>query len=428
MSIKILATGDIHIGQRVSGLPSNADGFSAKDTWKRIVEWAISNTVDIIVLTGDIVDRDNRYFEAVGPIQSGFTRLKEKDISVFIVSGNHDFDVLPQIIKSGSFSNVHLLGAGGEWELFTFKKENEILQFAGWSFPTQYITEDPLDKFNLTDINKDIPCIGLLHGDVFTPDSKYAPIRLHKFKSFPVNTWILGHIHKPQVLNENDPFICYPGSPLAFSSKETDLHGPLLITVNNALIQKPERVLASPVRFEILEIDITGSESEDDLRNKLISQITVLDKSLEKELSDVSCLVYDITLRGTHNNIKQIESWSTGLVNDFEHETSNHTRIFVRKINTNITPGVENLAELANQNSPAGILAQIIIAINNNTKNDFLDEMLIDWKEKHIRFNNKDTFSPLNKSVESADNEETGKQCILNESKRLLGELLLQKK
>lgn len=99
MPIKILATGDIHIGQRASGLPGNIDGFSAKDTWKRIVEWTISNTLDIIVLSGDIIDHDNRYFEAVGPIQSGFTRLKEKDISVFIVSGNHDFDVLPQIIQ-----------------------------------------------------------------------------------------------------------------------------------------------------------------------------------------------------------------------------------------------------------------------------------------------------------------------------------------
>ena len=88
MAIKILATGDLHIGKKISSSVYDTGGLSAKDTWKRIVDWSIDNDVDIIALTGDIVDRDNRYFEAFGPLQSGFKKLKEKGIQVYMVAGN----------------------------------------------------------------------------------------------------------------------------------------------------------------------------------------------------------------------------------------------------------------------------------------------------------------------------------------------------
>jgi DNA repair exonuclease SbcCD nuclease subunit len=428
MSIKILATGDLHIGQKVSGLPENAGSFSARDTWKRIVEWSIENQADVIALTGDIVDRDNRFFEAIGPLQSGFARLKENDIQVYIVSGNHDFDVLPQIIRSGKLDNVHLLGAGGVWELKTFSKGSEAVQFAGWSFPSQYVREDPLKLFNLYDIDPDIPSIGLLHGEANTPLSSYAPINPANFMNLKVSIWILGHIHKPQVLNNAAPYICYPGSPLAFSSKETDMHGPLLITVSQGLIGKPERILVSPVRFENLMIDITGSDSEENLRRTLFSGIIEKADSMDQELQEVVYLVYDITLTGAHNNIRLIESWSHGLAEDFEHETAFRTKIIVRNVGFDIQPGIRNLEELAAQNSPLGILAQTILAIKQNRDTDFLKQLYDDWKEKYSLINAKDTYLPLNKGKESDnDMEATGKQYILKESARLLGELLHQK-
>jgi hypothetical protein len=51
-----------------------------------------------------------------------------------------------------------------------------------------------------------------------------------------------------------------------------------------------------------------------------------------------------------------------------------------------------------------------------------------DWKEKYSLINAKDTYLPLNKGKESDnDMEATGRQYILKESARLLGELLHQK-
>lgn len=66
MSIRILATADIHIGRRPTRLanPDDAHRFSAARMWEAMVERAIEEKVDLVALAGDVVDHDNRFFEA----------------------------------------------------------------------------------------------------------------------------------------------------------------------------------------------------------------------------------------------------------------------------------------------------------------------------------------------------------------------------
>ena len=103
MSIKIIATSDLHIGRKATGIEGGGPELSTREIWKRMVDYAIRNNIDALALAGDIVDHNNRYFEAVAPLLSAFALLKEKEIQVFMVAGNHDFDVLPQILQSNNF-------------------------------------------------------------------------------------------------------------------------------------------------------------------------------------------------------------------------------------------------------------------------------------------------------------------------------------
>ncbi|NLA49784.1 MAG: DNA repair exonuclease [Bacteroidales bacterium] len=428
MAIKILAAGDIHLGLKVTGLSAGAGEFSARDIWKRMVDRAVLSNVDIVALSGDIVDRDNRFFEAVGPLQAGFRRLGEHNIRVFIVSGNHDFDVLPQIIKAGSHDNVKLLGEGGKWEFEKFVKGNEAVQFAGWSFPVQHVRDSPLKRFDTVNIDPAIPGVGILHADFGAGDSPYNPVSLADFAITGMDTWILGHIHKPQELNISDPYIFYPGSPLALSSKETGAQGPVLITINNNKVGRAERAFLSPVRFENISIDISGCESEEALRDTLVSGL--LDRSLSfgDELQVVSCISYGLMLTGTHSNPALVESWSSGMKDDFSHETGGGTMILVHGTDYNIQPEVSNIRELARQNSPAGILARTIVAIEDGEETEFLKNLLAEWNENHREMNRKEIYLHLQKMrLPDDDTDEKGKQFILTESKRLLGNLLQQK-
>ena len=95
MAIKILATSDLHLGRKSSEVPSSEKESSTRFTWENMVEWCIHHNTDVMLLAGDIVDRDNRFFEAIGPLQAGFEKLERAGVSVFIITGNHDHDVFP---------------------------------------------------------------------------------------------------------------------------------------------------------------------------------------------------------------------------------------------------------------------------------------------------------------------------------------------
>src|SRR5690554_5254704 len=269
MALKILVTGDIHIGKKSSSTPDNSSISATKTTWLSLVDYAIQNKIDVIALTGDVVDQNNRYFEAIGPLQLGFERLLKAKIEVFMVSGNHDYNVLPQLVDNEKYPNIHLLGKDGTWEIKTFEKDSDQLQFVGWSFPKNHFYEDPLLTFNLPSLNKTIPSIGLLHGDVDVPDSQYAPINSNQFLNLPVNAWMLGHIHKPQIINNAEPLVLYPGSPHALSAKETGAHGPVLLTIQSPTSIERARVALSPVRYETVEVDLSDLNTQELVRSKV---------------------------------------------------------------------------------------------------------------------------------------------------------------
>lgn len=427
MAIKVLATADLHLGKSSSSIFNRSEVTSTKYTWNRIVDWSVRNDIDVLLLCGDIIDKDNRYFEAIGPLQSGFDKLKLAEVSVYMVSGNHDHDVLSQIVQSKKYEHVHLLGFNGKWEVKTFSKGEDKIQLVGWSFPKQFVTEDPLSTFKEIGLDPNYPVIGLLHGDVDNRESKYGPIDLNNLTNTQVNIWILGHIHKLQELRNHEPSIWYPGSPHAMSAKEPGIHGPLLLTIEGAHDIKVRTVPMSPVRYESIFIDITTATDEAKVRDKITSTLFNDASDEIEELEEVAFLVYDVYLMGQHTDIKQVEIWTMSIVNDYDQEIGSGTRISVRKVVSNIRRAVQNLEELAKQPSPAGILAEAILAVQNENSTPFVDELLKQWDGNIEAINNSGIYQPLraagkqnNKDVKKA------KDSILRECSRLLAELIVQ--
>ncbi len=422
MAIKILATGDIHIGKKSSGINETREELATKHTWKRLVDYAIRNKIDVLALSGDIVDKDNRYFEAIGPLQSGFEELKKAGIDVFMVAGNHDYDVLSDIASTRQYDNVHLLGEMGRWESKTYKKNGIEMQFVGWSFPSQHYRNDPFLTFNKDIIDHNLPVLGLLHGEVENFESLYAPINSGDLLNSQVDTWVLGHIHKPWVIRDSSPYICYPGSPHALSAKETGMHGPVLITIEDKEKVAIENITFSPVRFETLEVDISEDVDESALRSIITSRLVDYGAEITTELDEVLFLVCDLIFNGEHNQIQGFESWLKNL-GELSLVTESTTKIVVRKTTVKLTPKID-LVELAKQPSPAGILAQAIIALENNTSTPFLDRLNEKLQDKQIRLNNANTYHALRPAGMLPNND--AKEYILQECNRLMSELNLQ--
>ena len=422
MSIKILATADLHLGKQSSDVMG--DYASTKFTLNKITNYCIDKSVDVLLLCGDIVDYDNRFFEAYGPLQEAFDRLGKDGIEVYLVAGNHDYGVLPQIIKTGNNKHIHLLGSDEKWEVREFTKNGQTIQFVGWSFSKRFVEESAMLSWDSSLLDPNYQTIGLLHGDVGTYNSRYGPINLDDFRHTDVSLWLLGHIHKPELLIEQ-PTVWYTGSPQALSAKEPGMHGPLLITIAPNQPLKIEQIGMSPVRYENISIDVTGVVSEEDLRNRVISDLKENAELMLTELEEVLSLVYHITLVGKNSRQREIESWKRTIV---EHTArlETGTAISVRRVDAQISPEVTNLKQLALQSSPAGILANTILAIEEDRDDPFLNELIKEWISKIETANRAGVYSSLPQESVLETTSDVARSAIKDECNRLLGELMNQ--
>ena len=192
--MKLLCAGDLHIGRRPTRLPPDADSrsLSCARAWESLVEYAVDQRVNVLALSGDVVDQSNKFYEAIGPLERGLRRLADAGVVTVAVAGNHDYDVLPQIARSVEGGVFRLLGAGGEWERLTItSSDGGRLNVDGWSFPAEHVRDSPLDSYGFG-AEDDTPILGLLHADLDAPRSSYAPVMLSDLQTLDVVRTIEG--------------------------------------------------------------------------------------------------------------------------------------------------------------------------------------------------------------------------------------------
>lgn len=224
------------------------------------METAISERVDLVALSGDIVDQANRFYEAIGPLELGIRELARNGIQTVAVAGNHDHDTLPWLAE-GLSQDFTLLGRGGRWERVTINRDGSpALHVDGWSFPQGRRREDPLRGFEER-TDDGLPVLGLLHADLEQPNSSYAPVRIGDLRRQAVGFWLLGHVHAPALREEGGAAtLLYPGSPQAMDPGEPGLHGVWVVEVEEGRRFRARHLPLSRVRYETVEVDLDGVE------------------------------------------------------------------------------------------------------------------------------------------------------------------------
>lgn len=426
--IKLLAFSDLHLGRSSTGLTGAPQGLSTEEGWRRIVDLAIEQHVDAVLLGGDCIDRDNVFFESVSRLSGGFKRLADAGIEVLMVGGNHDYRALPEAIRSTGKPNIRLLGEHGKWEAIDRTYNGQDITFVGWSFPDQHFRTSPMSGFDALEVKGDRPVIGLVHADI-APESPYAPVTIPELFATPVDYWLLGHIHKPQVFEQSGKRADYPGSPQALSPKETGEHGVLLIEVASKFAIDVKRVPLSPVRYEQHTVDLTGVDA-DQIRSAVMNQITDAPERQDLLHGHLKALVFDVRIEGQQADFDAVENQLNGLTDDWE-TTVQGVNVSVRKITYALEPMIENLDALARQNSPAGALAKLILSLEGDEENSTLaDRVLERFDQRFEDLARHALFNGLrNRGREVAYFDEQRaikKQRVADECRRLLSELLNQ--
>lgn len=246
--MKILHTSDLHIGKYIGTYDLKED---TEYVLNQVVDTAIRERVEVVLISGDVFDRPNPSEEAIKMYVSFLKALLDKNIKVIAISGNHDSGIRLSAYKD-------ILGKGyfveGEFNSpmrkVSLNDEYGPVNFYMLPFFTPFIVksnlklEKGLENYDLSmdeiikreNIDTSQRNIILAHQFVAgfkfggsEEDFSYSNgdeknvagvgiISLDKFQNFDYVA--LGHIHKPQKISRET--IRYSGSLLKYKTSEID--------------------------------------------------------------------------------------------------------------------------------------------------------------------------------------------------------------
>lgn len=248
LDMKILHTSDLHIGKYIGTYDLKED---TEYVLNQVVDTAIRERVEVVLISGDVFDRPNPSEEAIKIYVSFLKALLDKNIKVIAISGNHDSGIRLSAYKD-------ILGKGyfveGEFNSpmrkVSLSDEYGQVNFYMLPFFTPFIVksnlklEKGLENYDLAmdeiikreNIDTSQRNIILAHQFVAgfkfggsEEDFSYSNgdeknvagvgiISLDKFQNFDYVA--LGHIHKPQKISRET--IRYSGSLLKYKTSEID--------------------------------------------------------------------------------------------------------------------------------------------------------------------------------------------------------------
>ena len=87
--MKLLCAADLHLGRRPSRLHDQvaadgllADALTPEAAWRALVDFALAERVQAVLLAGDLLDDENDFYGAFGDLQAGVERLIAGGVSV----------------------------------------------------------------------------------------------------------------------------------------------------------------------------------------------------------------------------------------------------------------------------------------------------------------------------------------------------------
>ena len=264
--IKFIHAADIHLDSPLRGLesyegaPVDSIRGATRQAFKNLVELAISEEVDFVLIAGDLYDGDWKDYHTGLFFSSQMTRLRETGIRVFIVSGNHD--AASQISRQLRMPNNVKIFSPKKPETITIDELDITIH--GQSFAKQAITEDISATY--PDAIPGHFNIGLLHTSATGREGHepYAPCTIEGLMSKGYDYWALGHVHKREVLHE-DPWIIFSGCIQGRHIREIGEKGCTLVSVDDGQILEVEHKEIDVLRWGIRSVDVSKAESVGDV-------------------------------------------------------------------------------------------------------------------------------------------------------------------
>ena len=292
---------------------------SAYESFKKIVDLALNEEIDFMIISGDLFDQHNRTLRAEVFLKEQFERLKREQIFVYLCHGNHD----PLSASIGTVwpDNVSVFSENVE-TYQTITKNGEEIYLHGFSYQNDASYENKLDAYPSSQGQKGIH-IGILHGTYSKSNTndRYTEFRLEDLNNKLYHYWALGHIHERQQLSDM-PQIHYPGNIQGRHFKELGEKGCLLVEGDDLKLNA-QFVPTQFIRFEkaTIESDKTSKQGLFDDIQSFKSQV----RKNGKAIYQLNVVVNSDQLI-SEQDILQVHE----MISDFEE--NEHDFVFVEQL------------------------------------------------------------------------------------------------
>jgi exonuclease SbcD len=278
-TFRFLHAADIHLDSpllglsRYEGLPIDEIRSATRAAFDNMIQCAIEEAVDFVVIAGDLFDGDWRDMGTGLYFARAMGRLDQARIPAFILSGNHD--AASVISKNLPWPpNVRLFGSR--------KPESHSLPHLavavhGQSFSTPAVTDNLVLAYPKS-IEHNFN-IGMLHTALAGRQghAPYAPCSVNDLRSKGYDYWALGHVHEFEVVNTN-PYIVFPGNLQGRKITEAGVKGAVIVTVVDHEVTAVDRIELDVIRWARVEVDCAGS-CQDDVVDLARTKLSLLQKT-----------------------------------------------------------------------------------------------------------------------------------------------------
>ena len=265
--MKLIHTADIHLDSKLSRHLDDARAAERKNellsTFQNIVHYAVSNSVDAILIAGDLFDIRNISATARDAVISVI--LNNPNITFFYLRGNHDagafLDAFKNRIQSDLPENLKL-----------FKETWTSYHFTGQDGTEVVITGAEINRDNNTALESSLALnqaecnIVMLHGQETETkeknDAEIIPIR--NYRNRGIDYLALGHIHQPKIaqLDARGTY-SYCGCPEGRGFDEIGPRGFNLLTVKDGTVDVRFVPFAQHIIYD-MKVDVSNALTNDD--------------------------------------------------------------------------------------------------------------------------------------------------------------------
>jgi DNA repair exonuclease SbcCD nuclease subunit len=205
------------------------------EVWPELLQWLLDKCMErdaALIVAGDFFDNKEESVKTREGVREVFDRSPE--IPKFILSGNSDADAFPEGADLGS--EVHLL----DTPPYTVKSHRDV-KIVGFPFVHNSSLRSQLADYGAPEG----PIVAVVHGTYFSKGTSvyFADVRERGEDYFPIYSSdledvgasyvALGHYHgQHSSFVYGESVVCYPGTPLALSSRETGIRTVVSVIVD----------------------------------------------------------------------------------------------------------------------------------------------------------------------------------------------------